>query len=90
MPDSGFGHAGNRKDPHAAWAKVAVEKQTPSKRNDLTIILSGPAPATARVMWWETRTGVMVREHLVKPVNGALRMRPPPFHRDIACQVAPE
>jgi hypothetical protein len=76
-------------DPLASWDSVVISKRTPAFHNDTQVEISGLQPGRYRIQWWETRTGQVLEQHDVSISEGPLRVRVPPWHRDIAGKLTP-
>ncbi|MBI4657757.1 MAG: DUF5060 domain-containing protein [Verrucomicrobia bacterium] len=71
-------------DPAAAWEKLAFAKQDPPERREIIVELSGWPGKAPRLEWWGTRDGRVTESGTPAPSNGTLRLKVPPFRRDIA------
>jgi hypothetical protein len=71
----------------AAWRHVVSEGRSPGVMQDAEFELSDWAPATARVEWWDTRTGEVLGADRVVVEQGRLTLRLPAFTRDVAGRI---
>jgi hypothetical protein len=71
----------------AAWKHVVTAKRTPAVVTGARFELT-PWPGTsARVEWWDTRSGAVVRAEPAALGQGRVVVTAPDFSRDIACAV---
>ncbi len=70
-------------DPAAAWAHVVIEQKAPPERTGVELQIDWPAE-TGKAQWWDTRSGTILREDIVRASNGSLKLIGPeiqPRHR---------
>jgi len=74
-------------DPRAAWKEVAIEKQIPPKLENESITIKGISTPYARVQWFDTRKGTMIRQDEIAVRDQAIQATPPPFTGDISAKI---
>lgn len=74
-------------DPRATWWNAVVEKLSPAEVRGATLELRDLAPGDYRVTWWDTRAGKALGQEQPTAERGTLRLRVPPFSRDLACKI---
>lgn len=73
-------------DKKAAALWVDAEHLTPLP--SLEVEIPGIEPGSCQVVFWDTATGRAMREEAVRAAGGSLRLRTPPFRRDLAITVS--
>jgi len=71
----------------AAWKHVVTAGRTPSVVTGARLELAPWAGRSARIRWWDTRSGQVTSEASAVVIEGKLVIGVPDFDRDVACQV---
>ena len=61
----------------------------PRKYDTLQLALPVARAGKYRIEWWDTRQGKIIQQQTVPAEDGALKLQPPPFTRDIALRALP-
>ncbi len=61
----------------------------PAKFDAVTVTVPLDRSGPMRAEWWDTRRGEVVRTEDVNAVGGALKLKAPPFTRDVALRLTP-
>ncbi len=73
-------------NPQAAWHTLVVEKKTPAVLSDDSLELDGLAEGRFQIEWWDTAKGEVSARDTASCAQGRLRLKIPPYSRDIACR----
>lgn len=71
----------------AAWNQVVTAGREPSVVTGIRFELEPWSGASARVEWWDTRSGEVVRSEAGVAGQGKVVLNVPDFSRDLACRV---
>jgi hypothetical protein len=75
-------------DPANSWYSRAVKGYKPPEFRDVSIGIDGLKPGTYRVTWWDTYAGkVRTSSAQETDAGGSLRVKVPPFSRDVAARI---
>ena len=74
-------------DPRASWRESVIEKRTPPLIENISIAVKGLATPKARIEWYDTRTGLVIRKDETPVLNHEIQTSPPSFIGDIAGKV---
>jgi hypothetical protein len=61
----------------------------PRTYDTIQLVLPVPREGKYRIEWWDTRQGQIVQRQTALAEDGALKLQPPPFARDIALRALP-
>jgi hypothetical protein len=74
-------------DPASTWWNVARMGRKPTEVRGAAVTVTGLAPGSYTVRWWDTRAGKVLRESTARAGGGGLTVQAPPFTGDVAVKI---